>query len=228
MDDTLSVLPMAVPLTGEGLAHERRASPAAMLHASNLLTYGALLCGLAAVTAALWYRSVAGTGMAIALAVVADTFDGRWASRFRRSASEREFGAQLDSLVDAISSGLVPVAVTMALLQPQPGWNGVLLVGCAFGYVVSVVTRLGFYNLTHAAPADERAHFVGLPAPVAAMCVATMLLWPLSALAAAAVLACCGVVMIAGFRIQRPTGKGMAVFVAWPVVVFAAHALSLL
>ena len=198
-----------------------------MLHASNLLTYGSLLCGLAAVTAALWYRSAAVAGMAIALAVVADTLDGRWARRFRRSSSEREFGAQLDSLVDAISSGLVPVAVTMALLQPRSGWNGVLLFGSAFVYVLSVVTRLGFYNLTHASPEDERTHFIGLPAPVAAMCVATMLIWPLSTIATAAVLVCSGLAMIGGFRIPRPRGKLLAVFLAWPVVVGVAHALSL-
>lgn len=228
MDDTVSVLSMAVPLTRAGLANDRRASPAAMLHASNLLTYGSLLCGLAAVTAALWYRSAAVAGMAIALAVVADTLDGRWARRFRRSSSEREFGAQLDSLVDAISSGLVPVAVTMALLQPRSGWNGVLLFGSAFVYVLSVVTRLGFYNLAHApSEAEEHTAFVGLPAPAAAMCVATMLIWPLSTIATAAVLVCSGLAMIGGFRIPRPRGKLLAVFLAWPVVVGVAHALSL-
>lgn len=215
---------MAVPLVTGALRAERQASPAAMLHASNLLTYAALLCGLAAVMSAMWYRSAPLAGMAIALAVVADTFDGRWARRFSRSPMQREFGAQLDSLVDAISSGLAPVAVTLALLRPEPGGGSALLFGCAFLYIVGAVTRLGFYNLTHSSATDDGT-FTGLPAPVAALCIATMLLWPLSTVAVPLLLAGCGMAMMGGFRIARPAGKGITLFVAWPVVVFIAHAL---
>ncbi len=195
-----------------------------MLHASNLVTYGSLACGLLAVGAAAWYRNAAVAGLAMALSVVADTFDGRFARRFARTDVERAFGGQLDSLADAVCSGLVPVAVlasialTPATTAARVGW-GV----AALFYVIAVVTRLGFYSLV---PDDDA--FVGLPAPVGALAVATSLLSAPGAVAASVMLIVCGALMLAPFRIVRPRGRGLVVFVAWAVVVVAAHVSRLL
>ena len=200
---------------------ERRvpASAAAMLHTSNLLTYASLLAGLSAMIAASWYhnRSIAGMGMA--LMVVLDTFDGRFARRFVRTSAEREFGVQLDSLADAVNSGVVPVAVMLGLLHAMSKPAAAMWIAAAFIYLLGVVTRLGFYNLTH----EEGKIFVGLPAPVAALAVATMLLWPVASLPTAILMSAAGLAMISPVRIPRPSGAGLFLFVLWPVVVFICH-----
>jgi phosphatidylserine synthase len=97
-------------MTATSLERRAPASAAAMLHASNLLTYASLLAGLSAIIAASWYQARSIAGMGMALIVVLDTFDGRFARRFVRTSAEREFGVQLDSLADAVNSGVVPVA----------------------------------------------------------------------------------------------------------------------
>lgn len=206
-------------MTASSVERSIPASPAAMLHASNLLTYVSLLAGLGAIVAALWYGDRAVAGMGIALIVVIDTFDGRFARRFVRTEAEREFGVQLDSLADAVNSGIVPIAVSAALLRPTTVVGGVLLVAAAFVYLLGVVTRLGFYNLTH----EEGEMFIGLPAPAAALTVATLLLWPLATVATTILLCGCGVAMLSPSRIPRPKGFGLLLFVCWPVLVIASH-----
>ncbi len=195
------------------------ASPGAALHASNLLTYASLLVGLGAIIAALWYGDRAIAGMGIALIVVLDTFDGRFARRFERTATERKFGVQLDSLADAVNSGIVPVVVTLSLLHPASVAGGALWVAAAFVYLVGVVTRLGFYNLTH----EGGKFFIGLPAPVAALMLATLLLWPLATVPVTLLFCGCGVAMLSPFRIPRPKGVGLFIFLLWPAAVVVSH-----
>ena len=60
------------------------ASPAAAFHRANTLTYLSLLAGVMAIATSLGDRSAV-SGALIALAVIADTFDGRFARRFVRS-----------------------------------------------------------------------------------------------------------------------------------------------
>jgi len=83
--------------------------PARYIRLCNLLTYISLLCSLLAVFAAREYRSWEAAGLLLAVSALADTFDGKFALLFQRTANESEFGAQLDSLVDAVPFGIVPV-----------------------------------------------------------------------------------------------------------------------
>ena len=83
--------------------------PARYISPCNLLTYASLCCSLMAVLAAREYRSWEAAGLLLAISALADTFDGKFARLFKRSESEKAFGAQLDSLVDGVSFGIVPV-----------------------------------------------------------------------------------------------------------------------
>lgn len=92
-------------------------APVHELHRANLLTYGALIC---AVTASVAHTHHAIAGIGLALAVVADTFDGRFARAFARTDRQQRIGHQLDSLVDAVAFGLAPVMV-LAATAPHDG-----------------------------------------------------------------------------------------------------------
>ena len=105
-------------------------------------------------------------GWFLVFAGILDMLDGRIA---RRANAGTRFGAELDSLVDAISFGVAP-AVFMYFLEFQNtgrfGW-----VIC-YIYVVAVTVRLARFNiLAHGKPHSN--WFTGLPSPSAGMTLAT-------------------------------------------------------
>lgn len=101
----------------------------------------------------------------IVIAAVLDTLDGRIA-RFTRTGSR--FGAELDSLVDAISFGVAPALLVYHLYFADAAWSWLV----CFIYVVAVVTRLARFNVEQGG--EAKRYFHGLPSPTAGMLVATL------------------------------------------------------
>lgn len=100
----------------------------------------------------------------IVAAGVMDVLDGRIA---RMSRTGTQFGAELDSLVDAISFGVAP-AMLLYFLQFKNGeWAWVL----CFLYVLCAVLRLARFNIEQAGHA--KSQFYGLPSPSAGITLAT-------------------------------------------------------
>jgi CDP-diacylglycerol--serine O-phosphatidyltransferase len=200
---------------------DRMTSPAGAFDLRNLLTYASLLFALAGIAVA--QRGHAGAaGALLAAAAMADTLDGRFARRFEASAVRCAFGAELDSLSDAIAFGVAPV-VCATLLAPATGSVGLALwwLG-AFAYAACAITRLGFYNVT----ASQARGFVGLPVPVCALIWSTALLARPTPLAGSVVMVACAAAMVAPIRLPRPAGVGFAIFLAWPVTLLLAHAAT--
>jgi CDP-diacylglycerol--serine O-phosphatidyltransferase len=195
-----------------------KASPLAAFHRANTLTYVSLLSAIGAIAAAV-HASAPAAGALIAASVVADTFDGRFARSFPRTAEERSFGVQLDSLADAIAFGAAP-CVCMALLAPRPdGWElGSWIAAAAFA--ACAITRLAFYNVTQH---ESSKGFVGLPVPVAALVWSSLLLLNPGIVISTIVLLAASVAMVAPLQVPRPTGLRLAAFVAWPLTVLTAH-----
>jgi CDP-diacylglycerol---serine O-phosphatidyltransferase len=194
-------------------------SPADVLHPRNALTYAGLVLGSsAAASALLGHTSAAGALMA--LAVVADTFDGRFARLFRADAIQPAIGVELDSLCDGCTFGMAPVVCTAALAAHSQ--SGVLIWLAGLFYLASALTRLAFYNVTH----DAVRGFIGLPVPVAALMWSSTLCFTANTDVLALVLLATGVAMIAPLRIPRPAGPRLLVFAAWPLVVAASHLVS--
>ncbi|MDQ3606584.1 MAG: CDP-alcohol phosphatidyltransferase family protein, partial [Gemmatimonadota bacterium] len=98
------------------------------------------------------------------LAAVLDMLDGRVA-RFTRTGTD--FGAELDSLVDAISFGVAPAMIMYFLYLSEGGWSWVV----AFLYVSAAVLRLARFNVEQAGRAKTAFH--GLPSPTAGVTLAT-------------------------------------------------------
>jgi len=127
----------------------------------NMLTLLSLCSGLTAMRFALhdqWREAVIG----IVVAGVFDMLDGRVA-RLLNIASK--FGAELDSLSDAISFGVAPgfIMYQWALkYDTNLGWVAVL------GYAVCTALRLARFNTMlddQSAPAWAKRYFTGVPAP---------------------------------------------------------------
>jgi CDP-diacylglycerol--serine O-phosphatidyltransferase len=129
-------------------------------------------------------------------AVVLDMLDGRIA---RLTSTQSEFGAELDSLADAVSFGVAPalLAYLWALhLVPRGGWP------VAFLFLVCGVLRLARFNVQKHV-VDSR-YFVGLPIPAAAGQIAALVFFlpePVTAEWAAG-LALAMVVVLAGLMVS--------------------------
>jgi phosphatidylserine synthase len=196
-------------------------APIRDLHASNAVTYLSLAAGLGAVAVS---ESPAGRGVACALmaaAALADTFDGRFARRFTRSARQSRVGAETDSLVDAVVFGAVPVVVVSRIVPQHAGVPAAWWWGAAFLYALAVVLRLGSFS----ADADGD-RFVGLPTPAAALVWSTALIWNVPAWGAAGIFLACAAAMVSPVRIIRPRGPGLAAFAAWALVLIIWHLVA--
>lgn len=127
----------------------------------NMLTLLSLCSGLTAMRFALqerWEDAVLG----IVIAGIFDMLDGRVA-RMLNIASK--FGAELDSLSDAISFGVAPGFVMYLWVMkanPAIGWIAVL------SYAVCTALRLARFNTMledHTVPSWAKSYFIGIPAP---------------------------------------------------------------
>lgn len=100
----------------------------------------------------------------IVFAAVLDTFDGGMA-RFTRTGSR--FGAELDSLADAVSFGVAPAMVMYQLHWAEGPWSWLL----SYLFVAAVIVRLARFNVEQSGSAKRSFH--GLPSPAAGMILAT-------------------------------------------------------
>ncbi len=103
-------------------------------------------------------------GWCIIIAGILDMLDGSVA-RLTRTGSA--FGAELDSLVDAVSFGVAPGYIMFALFFADAQWSWVL----SFVYITAVVVRLARFNIEQGG--EAKRHFHGLPSPSAGMALAS-------------------------------------------------------
>jgi CDP-diacylglycerol---serine O-phosphatidyltransferase len=133
----------------------------------SAFTLGNLFFGIYAMVAAsrgdfLW------AGWFIVFAGTLDVLDGSVA-RFTRTGSR--FGAELDSLVDAISFGVAPGFIMYLLFFADTQWSWIV----SFVYVTAIVVRLARFNVEQGG--EAKRHFNGLPSPAAGMTLAAYYPW---------------------------------------------------
>ena len=138
----------------------------------TLLTLGNAVCGLAAISVAVsvlldWppEQKLFVAGVLIFAGMVFDALDG---SAARMTGQSSEFGAQLDSLCDAITFGVAPAVIVWRISDVFPqkmSWTiGVLFALC-------VLIRLARFNV-ETEEEDPHEGFDGLPSPAAAGTIA--------------------------------------------------------
>jgi CDP-diacylglycerol---serine O-phosphatidyltransferase len=130
----------------------------------NMITLMAMCAGLTAIRYGLneqWDKAV----LAIILAIILDGVDGRVARMLKGTS---KFGAELDSLADAINFGVVPAMLVYLWAMQDAGrlgWAVCLL------HAVCCVLRLARFNTMLGAadlPPWAHSYFTGVPAPAGA------------------------------------------------------------
>jgi len=139
----------------------------------NILTLLALCAGLTAIRYGInaqWDKAAA----AIVIAAMLDGVDGRVA-RMLRSASK--FGAELDSLADAVSFGVAPAMLMYLWVMHDAGSIGWAL--CLL-HAVCAVLRLARFNtmVGQTLPAWAHNYFTGVPSPAGAgIAILPLIIW---------------------------------------------------
>ncbi len=148
----------------------------------SLLTLGNVACGFGCITYVAKVGPEAATpnhlhfaAFLVFAAMVLDALDGPVA---RLAKQTSRFGAQLDSLADAVSFGVAPAVLMLTFLRvfhPSHPLHPRLLWMIAVLYVLCAVLRLARFNVTHD---EDPSHdsFCGLPSPAAAGMVASLAL----------------------------------------------------
>jgi CDP-diacylglycerol--serine O-phosphatidyltransferase len=130
----------------------------------NILTVLAVCAGVTSIRFSLeghWELSV----MAIAVAAILDTLDGRVARLLKGTS---KFGAELDSLSDFVGFGVAPAILLYRWILSELGGVGWIIV---LAYAVCCGLRLARFNTTlddPDRPAWTADYFTGVPAPAAA------------------------------------------------------------
>ncbi|MBL8643503.1 MAG: CDP-diacylglycerol--serine O-phosphatidyltransferase [Rhodospirillaceae bacterium] len=130
----------------------------------NMITLLAMCAGLTAIRyglSAQWDKAV----LALVFAIICDGIDGRVARMLRGTS---KFGAELDSLADAINFGVVPAMLVYLWAMQDAGRLGWAL--CLL-HAVCCVLRLARFNTMIGQPdlpPWAHSYFTGVPAPAGA------------------------------------------------------------
>lgn len=143
----------------------------------NLLTLSSIFCGVSSIylsTTASSAHQLKLSAWLIVAGMLCDLFDGRVA---RLTNAQSEFGVQMDSLADAVSFGVAP-----GLLLFSWGLKPLGMLGVFFGFVFAAcaIMRLARFNVKAAEDGGKSKYFEGLPTPLAAGAVVSIVMAHLS------------------------------------------------
>lgn len=133
-----------------------------------LLTYLSLLSAVGGIALAMTGHPILAT-IGLLLCGLCDMFDGKVArTKKNRSAEDRAFGIQIDSLSDLVAFGVLPAVIVLSLCH-----------GCWYAYVIAPLyvlaglIRLAYFNVTEELRQKEtdecRSAYSGLPITSAAL-----------------------------------------------------------
>jgi CDP-diacylglycerol--serine O-phosphatidyltransferase len=139
----------------------------------NSLTMTSAFCGFTSIHLSLTGSTVHEFSMAAWLLVVAMICDGADGRVARMTKTESELGVQLDSLADAVSFGLAPAFLLYA-------WGlsslGILGLAAAFVFAAGAILRLARFNVMASQHQGVMRYFLGLPSPLAAGAVVSIVM----------------------------------------------------
>lgn len=131
----------------------------------SLFTVSSIFCGFFAivlVTGNPTPQDIYRASLSVFFGVFFDMADGRVA---RMTRTQSEFGVQLDSLADLVTFGVAPATVLYAWAFGSQSFAGALL---GFSFVATGALRLARFNVLASHAPHSLKFFVGLPIPIAA------------------------------------------------------------
>lgn len=176
---------------------------------SVILTYIGLICALVGCRCAMVGETFAAL-LCLLICGVCDMFDGTIARATKRSAEEKVFGIQIDSLCDLVSFGILPAILLLSV------YHSTLSIIVASLFVLAAVIRLAFFNvheqIRQQTSDGDKTGSRGLPVTFSAWIIPTAFLFrPLSfkwfPLFLAAVMLLTAIAFVVDFHLKKPKNK---------------------
>lgn len=182
---------------------------------ADVMTLGNAACGASAVLVVMSYAgrplhelTHTGVRLVVVLLLVGTIFDSL-DGRFARGGRGTAMGPMLDSLADALSFGLAPAALLaqVALAEASGLAQGLVFLGFIV-YVSGALLRLADFSSCRAG----EPQFTGLPSPMAAVMLLSLVLLTANPIVLAAGMAVIGLLMVS--RLTYPLQRGPVVTLA--------------
>lgn len=140
----------------------------------NLFTLSSVFCGFFAITLVVDHAGPTELFRATLAVIFGLFFDGADGRVARMTRTQSEFGMQLDSLADVITFGVAPAMIVYRWALSDLGILGAFI---AFSFVACGAMRLARFNVMAAREVDDASSaFTGLPIPVAAALLMTLVM----------------------------------------------------
>ena len=139
----------------------------------NSLTFASVFAGFQSIHLSLTADAISDLSLAawlLVVAMVCDALDGRVA---RMTKTESDLGVQLDSLADSLSFGIAPAFLMYSWGLKTWGFWGMCF---AFFFAACAILRLARYNLLASEHSGVMRYFYGLPTPLAAGAVVSVVM----------------------------------------------------
>src|SRR5436190_7025656 len=140
----------------------------------NLFTVSSIFCGIYSITLCTGDAASGDQFFRAAISIFFgnffDAFDGRVA---RMTKTQSEFGVELDSLADVITFGVAPAILVYKWALASMGMLGMAI--CAT-YAACGAIRLARFNVLAHSETSVQRYFVGLPIPLAAGMVVSLVI----------------------------------------------------
>lgn len=149
------------------------------------------------------------------LAGICDLFDGVVARSCKRNETQKQFGAEIDSLADVISFLAFPTVLLYVVCRERP-W---VFFPVAIFYILCGVDRLAWFNMT---PPASDGSFRGLPVTYAALvlpCLYVLCREFLLDLLFPAVYCLLGLLFVLDVRVPKPRGAFYPLFAVLAAVL---------
>ena len=191
-----------------------------------ILTY----CGLLSSLLGMFYAfsgNIMGAAICLIVAGGCDMFDGKIArTKKDRTADEKRFGIQIDSLCDVVCFGVLPTVIGFSVGATR--WWQLMIAGL---FTLCGLIRLGYYNVTEETRQQttdkKREAYTGLPITASALLMPALLafskpLGPALPYAYTALQLVVGLCYITPLSVKKPGKIGMLIMLilGW-VVIFS-------
>lgn len=156
------------------------------------------------------------------IAGICDLVDGTIARRCKRDESEKQFGIELDSLVDVVDFIALPISIFISI-----GLNKIYFVPLYVFYSICGVARLAYFNITLEEENKDKAikYYIGLPITFAALIIPIMYLLcyliPVSIhnIYFSIVMFIISILYILNFKLKKPSLKMYPIFFLLAIIV---------
>lgn len=131
---------------------------------SVILTYIGLIFGVIGIYIVLTNNNINYAFVCLIVTGICDLFDGTVARMCKRTSEEKEFGIQLDSLVDVFNFIALPIVILFGL-----GLNKIYDIAILSVYGICGIARLAYFNIKTADSNKKVSYYTGLPVTFAAL-----------------------------------------------------------